>query len=94
MSTAISTDPPQAVLKRIYRAFFGPTRYEVKPAEQEILEGGNNYRLPFAEGELAVTTWGSSRPAVLLMHGWAVRARSDDRLCGSSLVRWLSCRRL
>ncbi|HSL30577.1 MAG TPA: alpha/beta fold hydrolase, partial [Anaerolineales bacterium] len=30
----------------------------------------NSYRLPFEDGELAVTTWGSSGPAVLLMHGW------------------------
>jgi pimeloyl-ACP methyl ester carboxylesterase len=70
MSTVISTDPSQAVLKRIYRTFFSPSRYEVKPTEQEVIEWGNNYRLPFAGGELAVTTWGNSGPAVLLMHGW------------------------
>ena len=57
-------------MKRVYRAFFSPSRYEVKPAEQEIIEWGNNYRIPFDGGELAVTTWGSSGPAVLLMHGW------------------------
>ena len=70
MSTAISTDSSQAVLKRVYRTFFSPSRYEVKPAEQEIIDWGNNYRLQYKEGELAVTTWGSSGPAVLLMHGW------------------------
>jgi len=70
MSTVISTDPSQAVLKRVYRAFFGPSRYEVKPAEQEILDWGNTSRIPFDGGELAVTTWGSTGPAVLLMHGW------------------------
>ncbi len=70
MSTLISTDPSQAVLKRVYRAFFSPSRYEVKPAEQEIIDRGDNYRIKFAGGELAVTTWGSSGPAVLLMHGW------------------------
>jgi len=70
MSTVISTDPSQAVLKRVYRAFFGPSRYEVKPAEQEILDWGITSRIPFDGGELAVTTWGSSGPAVLLMHGW------------------------
>jgi len=68
MSTQISTSP--GIVKKVYRAFFSPARYEVKPAEQEILAWGNNYRLPFDGGELAVTTWGSDGPAVLLMHGW------------------------
>lgn len=70
MSTVISTDPSQAVLKRIYRTFFSPSRYEIKPTEQEVIEWGNSYRLPFDGGELAVTIWGNSGPAVLLMHGW------------------------
>jgi pimeloyl-ACP methyl ester carboxylesterase len=70
MSTVTSTDPSQAVLKRVYRAFFSPSRYDVKPVEQEIMERGNSYRIQFDDGELAVTTWGSSGPAVLLMHGW------------------------
>lgn len=70
MSTVISTDPSQAVLKRVYRAFFGPSRYEVKPSEQEIIDWGNTYRIQFDGGEVAITTWGSSGPAVLLMHGW------------------------
>ena len=70
MSTVIPTDQSQAVLKRVYRAFFGPSRYEVKPAEQEIIDWGNTYQIQFDGGELAVTTWGSSGPAVLLMHGW------------------------
>jgi pimeloyl-ACP methyl ester carboxylesterase len=70
MSTITSTDTSQAVLKRVYRAFFGPSRYEVKPAEQEIIVWGNSYRLKSDRGEVAVTTWGSAGPAVLLMHGW------------------------
>ena len=70
MSTVVSTDPLQAIVKKVYRAFFSPSRYEVKPSEQEVIDWGNNYRLPFETGELAVTTWGSSGPAVLLMHGW------------------------
>jgi pimeloyl-ACP methyl ester carboxylesterase len=53
----------------VYRTFFGPSRYEVKPADQVILDSGENSRLPFAGGELAITTWGRG-PAVLLMHGW------------------------
>jgi pimeloyl-ACP methyl ester carboxylesterase len=70
MSALISTES-QTIAKRVYRAFFSPGRYEVKPAEQEILAWGNNYRLPFAGGDLAITTWGNNdRPAVLLMHGW------------------------
>jgi pimeloyl-ACP methyl ester carboxylesterase len=70
MSTVISTDQSQAVLKRIYRAFFSPSRYEVKPPEQEIIDWGDNYRIKYDGGELAVTTWGSNDPAILLMHGW------------------------
>ena len=70
MSTVTSTNPSQAVLKRIYRTFFSPSRYEVKPAEQEIIDWGNSYRIKFDGGEVAVTRWGSSGPAVLLMHGW------------------------
>jgi pimeloyl-ACP methyl ester carboxylesterase len=70
MSTLISTDPSQAVLKRVYRAFFAPSRYEIKPAEQEIIDWGNSYRIQFEGGEVAITTWGSNGPAVLLMHGW------------------------
>jgi pimeloyl-ACP methyl ester carboxylesterase len=70
MSSVISTDQSQAVLKRVYRTFFSPSRYEVKPAEQEVIDWGDNYRINYDGGELAVTTWGSNGPAVLLMHGW------------------------
>ena len=70
MSTLASTTESQAVVKRVYRAFFSPGRYEVKPSEQEIINRSNNYRMPFDGGELAVSTWGSHGPAVLLMHGW------------------------
>ena len=70
MSTVISTSESQAIVKKVYRAFFSPSRYEVKPTDREIIEWGNNYRTPFDGGELSVTTWGSSGPAVLLMHGW------------------------
>jgi pimeloyl-ACP methyl ester carboxylesterase len=65
-----STTRAQGIARRVYQAFFGPSRYEVKEADREVLEWGNNYRLPFDGGELAVTTWGNSGPAVLLMHGW------------------------
>ena len=60
----------QGLVKRVYQAFFSPSQYEVKAMDREILERGNNYRLPFEGGELAVTTWGDTGPAVLLMHGW------------------------
>jgi pimeloyl-ACP methyl ester carboxylesterase len=61
----------QAVLKKTYQAFFSPSQYEVKPMDREVIEWGNNYRVPYGGGEIAVTTWGeASRPAVLLMHGW------------------------
>src|SRR6185503_19281701 len=60
----------QAIVKKTYQAFFSPSRYEEKAADREVMEWGNNYRIPFEGGELAVTTWGNSGPAVLLMHGW------------------------
>lgn len=60
----------QVIVKKVYRAFFGPSKYEVKSTDEAILARGTNYRLPFEGGELAVTTWGESGPTVLLMHGW------------------------
>lgn len=69
MSTLISSGESQVIVKRAYRAFFSPGKYEVKSADQVIIERGDNYRIPFEGGELAVTTWGEG-PAVLLMHGW------------------------
>jgi pimeloyl-ACP methyl ester carboxylesterase len=65
-----TTTKYQAIVKKTFQAFFSPSRYEVKPSDRETLEWGNSYRLPFDGGELAVTTWGSTGPAVLLMHGW------------------------
>ena len=69
MSTVVSTDQSQAIVKKVYRAFFSPSKYEVKSTDQAVIERGNSFRIPFAGGELAVTTWGNG-PAVLLMHGW------------------------
>ncbi len=69
MSTLISTSESQTIVKKVYRAFFNPSKYEVKSSDQAILERGTNFRIPFEGGELAVTTWGEG-PAVLLMHGW------------------------
>ena len=70
MTILESTTKQQGIVKKVYQAFFSPARYEVKPADREALEWGNNYRIPFEGGELAVTTWGGNGPAVLLMHGW------------------------
>ena len=60
----------QAFVKKAYQAFFSPSQYEVKPRDREMITRGNNFRVPFDGGELAVTAWGKSGPAVLLMHGW------------------------
>jgi pimeloyl-ACP methyl ester carboxylesterase len=65
-----TTSKQQGIVNKVYQAFFSPARYEVKPSDREIIEWGNSYRIPFVGGELAVTTWGSSGPVVLLMHGW------------------------
>jgi len=71
MSTLETTlTKQQGIVKKVYHAFFSPAQYEVKPSDREVIEWGNNYRIPFDGGELAVTTWGSNGPAVLLMHGW------------------------
>ena len=70
MAALESMRSQQVIIKKVYQAFFGPSRYEVKPSEREVLKWGNNYRLPYEGGELAVTTWGTNAPAVLLMHGW------------------------
>ena len=60
----------QAIVKKAYQAFFSPSQYELKSADQAILDRGTNDRIPFEGGELAVTTWGSAGPTILLMHGW------------------------
>ena len=72
MATLESANTKQsAIVRKVYQAFFSPSQYEVKSTEQAILEQGSNYRIPYAGGELAVTTWGADDgPAVLLMHGW------------------------
>src|SRR5687768_8641339 len=70
MATLESTTKQHEIVKKVYQAFFSPLRYEVKQADREVIEWGNNYRIPFVSGELAVTTWGSNGPLVLLMHGW------------------------
>ncbi len=71
MVTLESTSTKQSgIVKKVYQAFFSPSQYEVKSAEQAVLEQGNSYRIPFDGGKLTVTTWGDDGPAVLLMHGW------------------------
>lgn len=68
--TTLDPTKYQTIVKKTYQAFFSPARYEEKSSEREVIEWGNNYRIPFEGGELAVTTWGNNGPAVLLMHGW------------------------
>jgi pimeloyl-ACP methyl ester carboxylesterase len=70
MTTLTSNVESQAIVKKVYRAFFGPGKYEVKSADETIIARGDNSRIPFEGGELAVTTWGDNGPSVLLMHGW------------------------
>jgi pimeloyl-ACP methyl ester carboxylesterase len=65
-----TTTDQQELVKKVYQAFFSPAKYEVKATDREVLDWGNNYRIPFEGGELAVTTWGTNGPAALLMHGW------------------------
>jgi pimeloyl-ACP methyl ester carboxylesterase len=59
----------RAIVQKAYQAFFTPSKYEVKSSDQAILARGDNSRVAYEGGELAVTAWGEG-PAVLLMHGW------------------------
>ena len=68
MQPAVSKQ--QAIVEKSYRAFFSPSKYELKSGDEDILTRGKNYRLPFEGGELAVTTWENSGPNILLVHGW------------------------
>ncbi len=70
MTTPTSPIESEAIVKKVYRAFFGPAKYEVKSIDEEIIARGNNFRIPFEGGELAVTSWGDRGPSILLMHGW------------------------
>src|SRR5271169_5046170 len=70
MTTLEQTAKHQEIVKKVYQAFFTPAKYEAKPADRAIIARGNNERIPFDGGELAVTTWGDQAPRVLLMHGW------------------------
>ena len=71
MTTLEAQTKYQSIVNKAYQAFFSPAQYEVKPKDREVIESGNNYRVPYDAGEIAVTTWGKyDRPAVLLMHGW------------------------
>jgi len=56
-------------VKKAYQAFFTPARYEPTPLEKAVLARGDDTRIPFAGGALALTKWGNGQ-AVLLMHGW------------------------
>jgi pimeloyl-ACP methyl ester carboxylesterase len=66
----VSTTSYPEIVQKVYRAFFSPSRYEEKAMDREVIERGVNTRIPFDDGELAVTSWGERGPAVLLMHGW------------------------
>jgi len=70
MKTLESTGKHRELVKKVYQAFFSPSQYEVKSVDREIIESGNNYRIPYEAGEIAVTAWGDSGPKILLMHGW------------------------
>ena len=69
ITEAIATKQ-QDLVEKAYQAFFSPAQYEVKAIEQAVLARGQTDRLPFASGEVAITTWGKHGPAILLMHGW------------------------
>lgn len=71
MTTLEAKTKYQNIIKKAYQAFFSPAQYEVKPKDREIIANGNNYRMPYQDGGIAVTTWGKTdHPTVLLMHGW------------------------
>ncbi|MFN8461867.1 MAG: hypothetical protein U0X93_08885 [Anaerolineales bacterium] len=66
------------MVKKVYKVFFTPNKYGVKPSEAEILKSGNNFKV-----KLRWASWLSPlgamnpTPKVLLMHGWG--ARANDR---------------
>ena len=71
MSVVTPANESQGIVKKVYKAFFTPNQYEIKTQDKEILKSGNNFKVKYEAGELAVTTWGDeSNPKVLLMHGW------------------------
>jgi len=71
MSLVTPVRESQVSVKKVYKAFFTPKKHEAKSSDIEILKSGNNFKVKYDAGDLAVTTWGDeSNPKVLLMHGW------------------------
>jgi pimeloyl-ACP methyl ester carboxylesterase len=69
MTTSNYVTETEAINQKAFHAYFCPGKYKAKLFEEATLESGHNSRIQFADGELAVTTWGNG-PAVLLVHGW------------------------
>lgn len=68
---SVLSNENQIILKKIYKVFFTPGKYEVKAQDEEILKRGTNFKVTHEAHELVGTTWGDpSNPKVLLMHGW------------------------
>jgi pimeloyl-ACP methyl ester carboxylesterase len=65
-----STHPShQHIIDEVYEAFFTPTPSPLPAATDGLLAQAQNERIPFAETEIVVSTWGDG-PTVLLVHGW------------------------
>ena len=48
MTTLEPTATKQAgIVKKVYQAFFSPAHYEEKASDREVIDWGNNYRIPF-----------------------------------------------
>ena len=66
---------PELAFRQAWKLFVTPRRLPAKPWEAAALAGARRRTLPGATGPVAVYEWGpAAAPAVVLVHGWELRA--------------------
>ena len=64
------TTLPHPPVTKLYEKFFTPLSKPTKSKARKVLNLAKNETLAFNRGHLAISSWGTSGPKVLLVHGW------------------------
>jgi predicted alpha/beta-fold hydrolase len=79
---------PKAAHKLGYKLFFTPIKFKTPPREQPIIARAKSFTAPIAGKTTYFYSWGdSSRPMVLLVHGWMGRASQFYKIIEHLLER-------